>query len=134
MITPRRSLSPHHAASWRHHPRDYDLSWHCLHGTMWRATITSFHYWKGLSPGHACPVFAYYFTKKAEVLMRPHENSFEQIVKYIKKYRIDWVLLSPEPSLLESDLLPGFINNYKLRPEMLEKAVIFNTGTVYREL
>ena len=42
MITPRRSLSPHHAASWRHHPRDYDLSWHCLHGTMWRATLIFF--------------------------------------------------------------------------------------------
>ena len=98
-----------------------------------RILITSFHYWKGLGPGHACPVFAYYFKKKTEILMRPHENTYDQLESDIKKYRIDWTVLSPEPSRLEREILPGFINNHNLSPVILEKAVIFKTTAVYRK-
>lgn len=120
---------------WRgaHYSRNIALQMNRLVSDRERILITSFHYWKGLGPGHACPVFAYYFTKKAEVLMRPHERTYDQLVNDIKKYRIDWALLSPEPSMLEHIILPGFVNNHNLIPNMLEKAVIFKTTTVYRE-
>jgi len=120
---------------WRgaHYSRDIALQMNQLVSDRERILVTSFHYWKGLGPGHACPVFAYYFTKKTEVLIRPHETTYNQLVSDIKRYRIDWALLSPEPPILEHIILPGFINNHNLIPKMLEKAVIFKTTAVYRE-
>jgi 4-amino-4-deoxy-L-arabinose transferase-like glycosyltransferase len=96
-----------------------------------RVLITSFHYWKGLGPGEPCAVFAYYFTKKAEVVMRPHEASFDQLQNDIGKYRIDWALLSPEPGK-EHELFSGFMGKLGLRPYKLKQACIFKTTGVYR--
>lgn len=98
-----------------------------------RVLITSFHYWKGLGTGDPCAVFAYYFTKKAEVLMRPHEAHFDLLLDDIGKYRIDWALLSPEPGKEEHELFGGFIGKLGLRPHKLGNACIFKTTGLYRQ-
>jgi 4-amino-4-deoxy-L-arabinose transferase-like glycosyltransferase len=93
-----------------------------------RILITSFHYWKGLGPGDPCAVFAYYFTKKAEVFMRPHEARFDLLLDDIRRYRIDWALLSPEPGKEEHELFDGFMGKLGLRPYKLDNACIFKTA------
>ncbi|MDD5522881.1 MAG: glycosyltransferase family 39 protein [Kiritimatiellae bacterium] len=98
-----------------------------------RVLITSFHYWKGLGIGHACPVFAYYFSNNIEVLLRPHERLFPELEKDIRKYRIDWALLSPEPGRMEQEIYSGFAGKYKLMPRIQEKFMIFKTTSIYQQ-
>jgi hypothetical protein len=97
-----------------------------------RILLTSFHYWRGLPPGHACPIFAYYFVKDAEILLRPHTSSFDSLRRDIILYRLDWALLSPEPGPHEVEVFDGFIHTLKLRPYRLDRAFLFRTSDVYR--
>jgi 4-amino-4-deoxy-L-arabinose transferase-like glycosyltransferase len=98
-----------------------------------RALLTSFHYWKGLGPGHACPVFAYYFSRNTEVLLRPYQSSFTELENDIKKYRIDWALLSPEPGIAEKEIFSGFTGKYKLAPIIGAKFMVFKTTSIYQQ-
>ena len=118
---------------WRgaHYSKDIALHANRLVSDKERMLVTSFHYWKGLGPGHACPVFAYYFNRKAEILLRPHEVTHNQLVKDIIKYRIDWAIISPEPDKLEMVMPPEFVKKNRLIPTVLGKAVIFKTTDVY---
>jgi hypothetical protein len=98
-----------------------------------RVLLTSFHYWKGLGPGEPCAVFTYYFTRKAEVLIRPHEATFDQLLGDIRKYRLDWALLSPEPGAEERELFGGFMGKLGLPPYCLPQARIFKTTALYEQ-
>ena len=46
-----------------------------------RALVTAFHYWQGIAPGHACPVFACYFKRDVAVLIRPFQRPFSELVR-----------------------------------------------------
>lgn len=98
-----------------------------------RVLITSFHYWKGLSPGHPCAVFVYYFVRDTEALIRPHERSFADLLNDILEYRIDWALLSPEPGLAEKEVFDGFIADQGLKPYRFTKAFLFKTTELYKQ-
>ena len=98
-----------------------------------RVLLTSFHYWHGILPGQACPVFAYYYTKPTLVLMKPHETSFRDLVSGIREHNIDWALLSPAPGEKEREVFGGFIEELKLEPVKLERAWLFRTTGVWEE-
>jgi 4-amino-4-deoxy-L-arabinose transferase-like glycosyltransferase len=98
-----------------------------------RILLTSFHYWKGLGPGEPCAVFTYYFTRKTEVLIRPHQATFDQLLGDIRKYRLDWALLSPEPGVEERELFGGFMGKLGLTPCRLPQARIFKTSALYEQ-
>jgi hypothetical protein len=92
-----------------------------------RALVTSFYYWKGIPPGHPCPIFAYYFVRKVEVLIRSHERSFPELLGDIREYRLDWALLSPTPGESEYAIFGGFEGQLGLRPHKLSGAFLFQT-------
>ena len=102
-----------------------------------RVLITSFHYWKGLDPLAPCAVFTVYLDRKIEVLLRPHQSRFQDLLNAIRAYRIQWAVLSPEPGEEEKELFPGFIRDLGLRPVRLPGAFIFDvrgiSGAVDRE-
>jgi len=97
-----------------------------------RALLTSFHYWKGVPPGHPCPVFAYYFVRNVEVLIRPHTRSFADLAQDVREYRLDWALLSPEPGPAEYEVFGGFEKQLKLTPRPLPQARLYQTMPAFR--
>jgi hypothetical protein len=54
-------------------------------------------------------------------------------VKDIKKYRLDWALLSPLPGPLEYEVFGGFERQFHLKPHRLRQAFLFRTRTVYQD-
>jgi len=95
-----------------------------------RALITSFYYWKGIPSGHPDPIFACYLTKKIDVLIRPHQRPFSDVISDIKEYRLDWALLSPEPGPAASELFGKFQTELGLEPHKLSGAWLYNTKSV----
>lgn len=96
-----------------------------------RLLVTSFHYWQGLSPGHPCPVFACYLTKKPSIVFRSHHTGFDELRDDIITYEIDWALLSPPWGEKEDEIFGGFINKLKLQPHRLEGAFLFQTDSLH---
>jgi len=96
-----------------------------------RALVTSFHYWKGYAPGQACPIFACYFVRKVDVLLRPHDRSFQDLVNDIKRYRLDWALLSPEAGDAEREIFSGFDQKLGPTPYRLPQAFLYRTTPLY---
>ena len=99
-----------------------------------RVLLTSFHYWKGVVPGQACPVFTYYFERRPSVMVVPHEAPFEVMVQLISEYELNWAIVSPAPGDAEKDVLGGFISDAGLTPaNMGSYACIFNTTELLSE-
>jgi len=96
-----------------------------------RALVTSFHYWRGLPPGHPCPVFASYFGAGHEVLLRPHTRPFQALVRDIRTHRLDWALVSPEPGPAADAVVTGFSRTFGIRPVVLRGALLFHTAPLY---
>jgi hypothetical protein len=99
-----------------------------------RLLLSSFHYWKGLVPGQACPVFTCYFSSKPAVLLIPHDAPFELIVQLIAEHDLNWAIVSPLPGAAERDVLGGFISDSGLTPaKMGGYACIFDTSELVAE-
>jgi hypothetical protein len=92
-----------------------------------RLLMTTFHYWKGLAPGSPCAVFTYYFERRPEILMRPNDRELNALISDIKKYNIDWALLSPAPGFDEREIFGGFIGALELHPCKFPGAFLFHT-------
>lgn len=103
---------------------------HCKDGE--RALIESFHYWRELPPGHPCPVFACYFQRKVDVLIRSHETPFSELAADIAKYHLDWALLSPDPGPHEYNVFSGFEQTLGLTPLPMRKARLYHTASMYK--
>ena len=99
-----------------------------------RALIESFHYWREIPPGHPCPIFACYFRKKVDVLIRPHDAPFSELVADIEKHRLDWALLSPEPGSHEYEVFSGFERTLGLRPISMRQARLYRTSSLYEKM
>lgn len=97
-----------------------------------RILVTLFHYWKGPDLDHICPIFTYYLTPKVDVLVRPVDAAFTNLVRDIKTYRIDWALLSPEPGPHERDMFGGFTEQLGLTPVPMPQAGLFHTTGIYQ--
>jgi hypothetical protein len=96
-----------------------------------RVLLTSFLYWQGIPPGDPCAVFAYYYQRRGGVILRSHKAGYEDLVKDIRKYRLDWAVLSPEVGQPEFQMFDGFIKTLKLKPCRLRRAYIFRTTELY---
>ena len=96
-----------------------------------RMLLTSFHYWRNLPAGHPCAVFSYYFRRDAEVLVRSHQRRFGQVCEDIRKYRLDWAVLSPEPGRAAKEIIEGFSGALGLPTYPLPRAVVFRTSSLY---
>jgi len=96
-----------------------------------RVLLTSFHYWQGIPPGDPCAVFAYYYQRRGGVILRSHKAGYEDLVKDIRKYRLDWAVVSPEVGQPEFQMFDGFIKTLKLKPCRLRRAYVFRTTELY---
>jgi len=96
-----------------------------------RVLVSSFHYWKGVPPGQPCAVFEYYRPRGVPILLRPHTQSYAQLLEDIRTFRIDWALLSPELERLQAVCGP-FVDEHGLAPRRLQRAILFRTSDLYR--
>jgi hypothetical protein len=99
-----------------------------------RVLLTSFHYWQGIPPGDPCAVFAYYYQPRGGVILRSHKTGYEDLVKDIRRYKLDWAVLSPEMGEDEVKMFDGFIKTLKLKPCRLHRAYIFHTTELYQSV
>jgi len=90
-----------------------------------RFLITSFHYWKGLTPAAPCPVFTYYMTRRPLVLIEDNDAPFERLAAKAAAYQIDWALLSPEPGPREYEVYDGFSRKLGCPYIPLHRAFLF---------
>jgi 4-amino-4-deoxy-L-arabinose transferase-like glycosyltransferase len=96
-----------------------------------RAMVTSFFYWNGIPAGHADPIFACYFVRNVQVLIRSHHEPLEDIIRDIKEYRLDWALLSPPPSVALT-LIGELDRRFGVKPRQLSGAFLCQTAEIYR--
>ena len=75
-------------------------------------------------------VFTYYL-KDVPVLVRPCGLSAPELVEAVRKYRIDWAMVSPEGPAARNALLQPLIRDYGLSPLFLNGACIFKTDSIY---
>lgn len=118
------------ADQWRGAHWSYEIARQAVEhvGADDRLLLTSFHYWRGVPPGHPCPVFAWYFAGRAPVLLRPHDRSFAEYRADIQTYQLTRAILSPIPGENEADVFDGFIRQLGLTPVRMERAFLFNTA------
>ena len=133
-------------------PRDYDSMLRRVASSQWRGAansreaaavlnenvqdgerllLTSFHYWQGLPPGLPDPIFTYYLEKKPSVLLRSHQQTFGDVVADIRKYQLDWALLSPEPGDAANAIFGGFEQSLGLEAKRTSGAWLFRTTALY---
>ncbi len=89
-----------------------------------RLLFTSFHYWRGNPPGFPCAVFTYYLRKDIPVLVRSHTAAIEPLLLDAARYKIDWLLLSPEPKDAAAWFEP-LMKQRALVPDKLQMAWLF---------
>jgi 4-amino-4-deoxy-L-arabinose transferase-like glycosyltransferase len=96
-----------------------------------KALITPMSYWQ-YRDKEPCPIFAYYL-KDTPVIVRPYDVPAEDFVGVVKKYKIDWAMVSPEGQAGQKALLDPLARQYRLRPVFLRGACIFKTDSIYKE-
>jgi 4-amino-4-deoxy-L-arabinose transferase-like glycosyltransferase len=90
-----------------------------------RVLITPMNYWTGADP-IPCPIFTCYL-KDLPVLVRPRDLSFEEFVRAVREYRIDWAMISPETGAGGDSLVGRIGQNQDLRVLALDGAWIVRT-------
>lgn len=93
--------------------------------------LSSFHYWKGIVPGQACPIFAEYLVKKPAVVLCGHEEPFESIVSLIIQYKIALAILSPSPGEKADDIIYGTQKLLERYPANLRRVLIADTRQLH---
>ncbi len=97
-----------------------------------RMLLTSFHYWKGLPEGLPDPVFTYYLAKKPIFLVRSHKLSFGDLLGEVRKHRLDWALISPEPDN-SGPIINGLQQRFGLIPaKATTGALLYRTSVIYQ--
>ena len=97
-----------------------------------RMLLTSFHYWKGLPEGLPDPVFTYYLSKKPVFLVRSHKLSLGDLLSEVRKHRLDWALLSPEPEN-SAPIINGLQQRFGLIPaKATTGALLYRTSVIYQ--
>lgn len=102
-----------------------------LAGAGQRALITPAYYWhdQNLLPD---AVFVYYL-EDIPVVVRPFTITPDELVETVRKYRLDWAVVSPEPGEGERRLAVPLFQKFGLRPIVLEGAYLFKTTSLYSE-
>jgi len=124
------------ADQWRGAHWSHEIAMNALQhvDTSGRLLLTSFHYWKGIPPGHPCPIFAWYFSGHTPVLVRPHDRSFEAYAHDVRTHRLTHAICSPVPGENEHDVFDGFIGRLGLQPIRMERAFLFDTTTMLEDV
>lgn len=93
------------------------------------ALITTMHYY-GANIRSPCPIFVIHL-RDMPVLVRQHDVSAGQFVADVRKYRIDWAMVSPAPGEELRRLAGPLIREHGLRPLKLRDALIFRTTPLH---
>ena len=93
-----------------------------------RALITPMYYWRGLRE-QPCPIFTYYL-KDMPVLVRRADIPLEPLVDLVKKYKLDWIMLSPDPEIGYRSVIEPLMKQYKVPAIFLEGACILKVGGI----
>ncbi len=87
---------------------------------------TTFHYWKGLKKGKACPIFSFYLNPNLTTFVCPHQSTFSEVTNIISTEKINIAVLSPAPGKQEIELFGGFDRKLHASPVViLPKAYIY---------
>ena len=95
-----------------------------------KVLITPMSYWQ-YRDKDPCPIFTYYL-KDIPVLVRPYDLSAQDVVDAVRKYRIDWAMVSPEGPAAREALLQPLIRDYGLSPVLLQGVCVFKTDSIYK--
>jgi hypothetical protein len=90
-----------------------------------RLLLTTFSYEKG----RHCPVFHYY-VKPRDVVIRPWQTPYNELVALIKRYELDWAILSPGRYPETQEVTKQFADILSQRPLVLDGAVIFHVASL----
>ncbi len=94
-----------------------------------RALITSMYYWA--TPREvACPIFVCYL-KDIPHVVRKGGIRFDAVTNDVRKYNLDWVMLSPDPDTAEEAILEPFRKTFGLSPITLSGSYIFHTTAIW---
>ena len=96
-----------------------------------RVLITPMFYWDRLPP-KPCAIFVYYL-KPMPAILRRFDTPFDSLIADIRKYQIDWIMISPPPGIGENALIRPMMRKYGLNPLLLRGACIFKTDRIYKE-
>ena len=95
-----------------------------------KVLITPMSYWQ-YRDKEPCPIFIYYL-KDMPLLVRPTGLSASELVDAVKKYQLDWAMVSPEGATGAAVLLRPLVRDYGLSPLFLPGACILKTDSIYR--
>lgn len=96
-----------------------------------RVLITPMSFWE-FRDKEPCPIFVYYLGD-VPVLVRPFNLSAQEFVDAVKKYQIDWAMVSPEGPAAAQALLEPLKRDYGLRPVYLRGACVLKTDSIYKK-
>ena len=100
-----------------------------------RVLATTFSFHGASMHNFASPIFAYYVTNGAPVMMVPFMTTFDTCAWFIVSYRLDWALLTPEPGAAAAAMTNGFKTRFGLDPVILDNGTTFlyRTTSAYRK-
>ena len=97
-----------------------------------KVLITPMYYSANPSKPRPCQIFTYYL-KDAPVIVMRFDTPFDALVNTIRKNKIDWMMISPQPEVGENEVIKPLKLRYGLNPLRLPGAYIFKTDSIYRE-
>lgn len=95
-----------------------------------RAMITPMFYWD-YGNARPCSIFTCYL-KNISVLVRRNDIPADGVIDDVKRYRLDWVMVSVPPGEGKKALIDTMTREYGLYPLLLEGACIFKTDSIYK--
>jgi len=94
-----------------------------------RAIITPTYYWQDENRVPD-PIFVYYLDPMP-VLVLPMTVHADELVRAVRRYQIDWAMLSPDPRDAPETLAIPLHRTYGLRPMVLRGSLIYRTSSLY---
>lgn len=92
--------------------------------------LTPMHYWRGAG-AHPCPVLVCYL-KDFPVVVRRGDMPADAFVEVVRRHRVSWALVSPDPDESWQLLVDPLARKYGLWPRMLGGALIYRTDGLWR--
>ena len=96
-----------------------------------RVLLTPMQYWHTGSPV-PCPIFVYYF-RPAPVVVRLNNLSPQEVVDTVRRYQLDWIMLSPPPDTGDRELLLPLVQHYGLQPAYTLGTCVFRTTALWKK-
>lgn len=91
--------------------------------------ITPMFYWQ-VPRQIPCPIFVHYLKKDIPVIVRRNDIPLDALLESIRKYEVDWALVSPEMGIGEKEIIHPLMKDYGLYPMQVGGACIFKTDSI----